>query len=156
MANMKTLFKNTCGSVISKNPLKHTLTSRKLIRINKWLAVVHVLLLFLRITVTKAGETTYQTYCINLLGKWHTMYHINFFSAINWKFKRKLHSLNEQILHFSWINCPPLILTVSGCLPIDANLWGMLSLLHFFFSQGTGVSRHEWERNDFILSLWKG
>ena len=34
MANIKTLFKNTCGSVISKNPLKHTQTSRKLIRNN--------------------------------------------------------------------------------------------------------------------------
>ena len=31
-------------------------------------AVVHVLLLFLRISITKAGEITYQTECINLLG----------------------------------------------------------------------------------------
>ena len=48
-------------------------------------AVVHVLLLFLRITVTKAGEITYQTYCINLLGKWHTVYHIDFFFSYKLK-----------------------------------------------------------------------
>ena len=44
---MKTLFKNTCGSVISQNPLKHTQTSRKLIRNNKRLAVVQAISYFL-------------------------------------------------------------------------------------------------------------
>ena len=42
-------------------------------------AVVHVLLLFLPISITKAGEITYQTFCINLLGKWHITW-IFFFS----------------------------------------------------------------------------
>ena len=119
-------------------------------------AVVHVLLLFLRSTVTKAGEITYQTYCINLLGKWHTMYHIDiFFSAINWKFK-----LKKKIAFFEWTDLELFLNQLSSC--HIYSIWmfayrckplrNVISIALPFLS-GYRVSRHEWERNDFILRL---